>query len=83
MLFYWMQAWVKTLLTDICLENIVMLYIRVRSLSYTKDVVTQLKIREKLKLQQRLEKDPQETVRGLQLEDTQYRLAENIESSKC
>ena len=83
MLFYWMQAWVKTLLTDICLENIVMLYIRVRSLSYTKDVVTQLKIREKLKLQQRLEKDPQETVRGLQLEDTQCRLAENIESSKC
>ena len=41
----------KTSLTDICLENIVMLYIRVRSFSYTKDVVTQLKIKEKLKLQ--------------------------------
>ena len=36
--------------SNICLENIVMLYIRIRSFSYTKDVVTQLKLEEKVKL---------------------------------
>lgn len=39
----------KTSVTDVCLENIVMLYIRVRSFSYTKDVVTKMTIKEKVK----------------------------------
>ena len=39
----------KTSVTDICLENIIMLYIRVRSFSYTKDVVTKITIKEKVK----------------------------------
>lgn len=43
----------KTSVSDICLENIVMLYIRVRSFSYTKDVVTQIKIKEKVELHQK------------------------------
>jgi hypothetical protein len=40
----------KTFATDVCLENIIMLYIRVRSFSYTKDVVTKMTIKEKVKL---------------------------------
>ena len=40
----------KTSVTDVCLENIIMLYIRVRSFSYTKDVVTQIKLKEKINL---------------------------------
>ena len=39
----------KTAVTDICLETIVMLYIRVRSFSYTKDIATTFKMKEKLK----------------------------------
>ena len=39
----------KTAVTDICLGNIVMLYIRVRSFSYTKDIATKFKMKEKLK----------------------------------
>lgn len=39
----------KTSVTDVCLENIIMLYIRVRSFSYTKDVVTKMTIKEKVK----------------------------------
>ena len=39
----------KTSVTDVCLENIVMLYIRVRSFSYSKDVVTKMTIKEKVK----------------------------------
>ena len=38
----------KTSVTDVCLENIVMLYIHVRS-SYSKDVVTKMTIKEKAK----------------------------------
>ena len=38
----------KSSVTDICLENIIMLYVRVRSFSYTKDVVTQIKLKEKI-----------------------------------
>ena len=33
----------KSSVTDIFLENIIMLYVHVRSFSYTKDVVTQIK----------------------------------------
>ena len=40
----------KTSVPDVCLENIIMLYIRVRSFSYTKDVVTQIKLKEKINL---------------------------------
>ena len=40
----------KTSVTDVCLENTIMLYIRVRSFSYTKDVVTQIKLKEKINL---------------------------------
>ena len=40
----------KSSVTDICLENIIMLYVRVRSFSYTKDVVTQIKLKEKINL---------------------------------
>ena len=40
----------KSSVTDICLENIVMLYVRVSSFSYTKDVVTQIKLKEKINL---------------------------------
>ena len=40
----------KTAVTDICLENIVMLYVRVRSFSYTKDIATKFKMNEKLKV---------------------------------
>ena len=40
----------KTSVTDVCLENIIMLYIRVRSFSYTKDVVTQIKLKDKINL---------------------------------
>ena len=36
----------KTSVTDICLENIVMLYVCVRSFSYSKDVVTKMTIKE-------------------------------------
>ena len=38
----------KTSVTDVCLENIIMLYVRVRSFSYRKDVVTQIKLKEKI-----------------------------------
>ena len=40
----------KTSVTDVCLDNIIILYIRVRSFSYTKDVVTQIKLKEKINL---------------------------------
>ena len=43
----------KTSVTDVCLENIVMLYIRVRSFSYSKDVVTKMTIKEKVKFHQK------------------------------
>ena len=36
----------KTSVTGVCLENIVMLYIRVRSFFYSKDVVTKITIKE-------------------------------------
>jgi hypothetical protein len=39
----------KTAVADVCLENIIMLYIRVRSFSYTKDVVTRMTIKDKVK----------------------------------
>ena len=40
----------KTAVTDICLETIiVMLYVRVRSFSYIKDIATKFKMKEKLK----------------------------------
>ena len=39
----------KTSVTDVCLENIIMLYIRVGSFSYSKDVVTKMTIKEKVK----------------------------------
>lgn len=39
--------------TKACLQNIVMLYIRIRSFSYTKDVVTQYKLKEKLELRKK------------------------------
>ena len=49
MLFLQMLAWKKTAVTDISLENIVMLYIPVRSFSYPKDIATKFKMKEKLK----------------------------------
>lgn len=39
--------------TRACLQNIVMLYIRVRAFSYTKDIVTQYKLKEKLELRKK------------------------------
>ena len=39
----------KTSVTDVCLENIVVLYIRVRSFPYSSDVVTKMTIKEKVK----------------------------------
>ena len=39
----------KRSVTDVCLENIIMLYVRVRSFSYSKEVVTKITVKEKVK----------------------------------
>jgi hypothetical protein len=52
----------KPSVSDVCLENIVMLYICVRSFSYTKDVVTQIKIKEKVKLHRAALRKSQERI---------------------
>ena len=44
----------KSSVTDICLENIIMLYVHVRSFPYTKYVVTQIKLKEKINLHKKV-----------------------------